>query len=335
MSLVDIFAGKVVSKMNASILPEMRLESCSRKFKRYSNLVAVFMFISPIGLSLLYSLLDLSSRSTQSWINGMATVCVICIGVFLWFLQLVYDKANAMLQEPEKHLREDYDFFMSTAMTMFDKVKEGDTSLESLANVCASGIVSSCQHRSNGSRGFAVYLYEYDKVNKTVQLIGASQDGAVSRLLDNPLFAYGLSRPLYIEDPRIRDCYFSYCLRENEKNGSEQPDAPKRYILSTWEEMLKYYHWTGWANLDKNSYLKARDKESCRHAQFLYNQYMAIPIMNTDTNISGLIEIIAYFDAVIDSPEILQKEYAKISGVYRRMVGVVYEIADIKEEVYQ
>ena len=99
--------------------------------------------------------------------------------------------------------------------------------------------------------------------------------------------------------------------------------------------MLKYYHWTGWANLDKNSYLKARDKESCRHAQFLYNQYMAIPIMNTDTNISGLIEIIAYFDAVIDSPEILQKEYAKISGVYRRMVGVVYEIADIKEEVYQ
>lgn len=335
MSLVDIFAEKVVSKMNANILPEMRLESCSRKFKRYSNLVAVFMFISPIGLSLLYSLLDLNSGAAQSWIDGVATACVICIGVFLWFLQLVYDKAIAMLQEPERHLREDYDFFMSTAMTMFDKVKAGDTSLESLANVCASGIVSSCQHRSNGSRGFAVYIYEHDKANQTVQLIGASQDGAVSRLLDNPLFAYGLSRPLHIEDPRIKDCYFAYCLRENEQNGSGQLAAPKRYILSTWEEMLEYYHWTGWSNLDKNSYLKARDKESCRHAQFLYNQYMAIPIMNTDTNINGLIEIIAYFDAVIDSPDRLQNEYAKLSEVYRQMVGVVYEIADMKEEVYQ
>lgn len=324
MILVDACASKVVDKMNASILPEMRLTRCEHKFKMYSNLVVAFMFVAPVTLSLLCSLLSLNNNTAQSWVEGVITVLVILVGIFLLFWQSVYDEARTELQGAEKHLQDAYDFFVSTAITMFKKVKDGDASFESLANACASGIVKSCQHRS-GSNGFAVYIYEYDKNNRTVEMVAASQDEMVDTLMDNPLFLYGLFKPVFIDDPLIKDYYFTYCLR----------DSKKKYILSTWEDMLINYYWAGWNELDKNEYIENLDKEACRHADFFYNQYMAIPIINHKSGANGLIEIIAYYDAVIDAPQKIKKEFSQLSEAYRKMMRVVYEIAYIKEEVYQ
>lgn len=333
MILVDNCAEKVVDKMKASIPPETRLARCEHKFKTYSNLVIIFMFVAPVALSLLYLLLDWRSKVAQFWADGVATALVVLVGIFLLFLQFVYEESVSKLREDAEYsktsieqLKQDYMFSFSIALELLDSVFEsGDVSFKTLMNICADGIKTSCSQRFNSPKCFAVNIYEYDSLEGNVRLIGVSRDKAVHRIVDNDLYRYGLFVYRKVDSKELDKYYFVKCLKG---------DVDK-YVLPSWKDMVENFYWAHWKTKKQYERAKYGARRNCKLAGFRYNQYMAIPILDIGFNTEILIEIIAYDDAFIAPQEQLLDQCERLSGVYGQLFGVVYKIADNGQNGYR
>ena len=333
MILVDTYANKVVNKVKASVLPELRLSCCEHKFKAYSNLVVVFMFVAPVILSLLYLLSDLKIKTAQLWVDGAATALVVIVGIFLLFWQFVYEDSVSKLREDTEsskmsveQLKQDYMFAFSIALELLDSVfVVGDISFKTLMNICADGIKTSCSQRFNSPERFAVNIYEYDSSEGNVRLVGVSRDKAVHRIVDNDLYRYGLFVYRKVDSQELDKYYFVKCLK----------GEVDKYVLLSWKDMVENFYWAHWKT--KKQYERAKNgaRRNCRLAGFRYNQYMAIPIVDIEFNKEILIEIIAYDDAFIAPQEQLLDQCERLSGVYGQLFSVVYEIADKGQNGYR
>lgn len=310
--------------------PNAPLHYAKEKRDKWVNIVNVMTFAGPVVLTFVgffFRLPDpFTFKSLSLWINVIAVVVVIVVGLILFRRQNIFQnlvealEADASVQkrkierlEAEKDdLKKDKTLLVSIVKEMATSVKKGNTKLEDLATVVVASLYLDCVKKFNISSGIALNLYELK--NNNIRMLQFYQDKYIED--DNPLL---LSKTGFaVTDIRVKSYY---CVKRI------TDDSEPFYYLPNWVDVVRAFHWNHWKPKQKKQILESKDRDECIAAGFHYNQYIALRVKR-DARVVGMLEIITYDDTFISEEKEIKKVCRKLYDTYAPLINTIWDIAN-------
>lgn len=306
------------------------LDCAREQSRKYGNLITIFSIVGPLTLSALTAVFPWTTdwkASNNYVIISLTLILIVVLCCFLWKSNC-YSRAVSYIQHSKEHLtlenealrkknktlRDNSNYYITTAKLIGDEIQTGKIDIERLAQIVLSTFHLKLLPMLNGDN---VTLNLYQVKDQTIKMLTSLvQSKHVKReedIEDNPLIY--MKDGIGIQDGQIKEYYCVKCISIN--------DRKRWFILEDWINIAKEFKWDGWGDEEnKQRIIREKDRVECLRLGFNYNQYLGIKFKHKE--ITWFLEIITNKDTeFIGSINNIANE---IMDSYCPMIDVIWQI---------